>query len=68
MIPLEELEENLINVGEWRHAPSGALYVVREIEAEYGGNIAIGQHHQIGYYVLHDQGVGPGLVWQEFDN
>lgn len=67
MISIEELEKNLLNIGDWRQAPSGALATVREIDTEYGGNIAIGHHSKIGYYVLHDQGVGPGLVWQELE-
>jgi hypothetical protein len=68
MIPLNELTENLLIVGDWYKAHPVALNVVKELEEEYGGNIAIGQHHELGFYVLHDQGNGPGLVWQEIKN
>ena len=54
-------------IGEWRNAPSSALSVIREIEADYGGNIALGFHPNTGWFVLHDQGSGPGLVWSEYN-
>jgi hypothetical protein len=67
MISLKELEEHLVLIGEWRNAPSSALRLVNDLECEYGGDIAIGQHPKIGWFVLHNQGIGPGLVWQEYE-
>lgn len=65
MIEIKELVKNLINVGDWYKAHPIALEIVKELEIKFGGNIAIGKHSEIGYFVLHDQGEGPELIWKE---
>mgnify|MGYP007077389706 CR=1 FL=1 len=67
MISRVEAEEHLVKVGDWFKAPKNALRIVAELEQEYGGNIAVGNHPDIGWYVLHDQGEGVDLVWKERD-
>jgi hypothetical protein len=65
MIAITELEEHLINVGDWYKAPSTTLEITKNLVEEYGGNIAIGKHPKMGWFVLHDQGCGAGVVWKE---
>ena len=61
------LEEYLVVVGEWNKAHRTAQQVAHDLTTEYGGNVGIGHHDEIGWYVLHQQ-LGPGstaLIWKE---
>jgi hypothetical protein len=60
-----DLLSSLLKVGEWNKAPAEALKIVVKLDEEYGGNIAIGQHPKLGFFVLHDQNYGIDLVWKE---
>ena len=66
-ICLEDLLSTLCKVGDWIKAPPQAIGVVNQLEEEYGGNISIGNHPEIGWFVLLDQGYGIDLVWSEYD-
>ena len=62
------LEENLVPLAEWYRAPQAALETVASLEEEYGGNIGVGHHPWIGWYVLHSQDEEQksiALVWKE---
>ena len=63
--PIKELEISLIQVGGWNTAPQEALKVVKRLCTQYGGDIGIGYHDKIGYYVLHNQGDESRVVWRE---
>lgn len=67
---MDLLEENLVNVGDWIKAHPTAQQTAIHLAEEYGGNIGIGYHEDIGWYVLHQQqGEGStGLVWKEKDD
>lgn len=67
-IKTSELKRHLLKLGEWVKAPSPVLEMVKQLEDEYGGNIAIGNHPELGYFILHDQGFGIGLMWKEKNN
>jgi hypothetical protein len=58
----------LLKLGEWYKASPQCLKIVNTLDEEYGGNIAIGIHPSEGFFILHDQGIGPGLVWKEGKN
>lgn len=62
------LEDSLLPLAEWYRAPQQALQTVEDLETEYGGNIGIGHHQWIGWYVLHNQDGSDGglaLAWKE---
>lgn len=64
---LDTLEEHLVVVGEWNKAHPNAQQTAENLAREYGGNVGIGRHDEIGWFVLHQQ-FGPGstgLVWKE---
>ena len=65
--PISEAENYLVNVGDWIKAPPPALTIVKDLEQEYGGGIAIGKHPDIGWFVLHDNGGdnGKAFMWKE---
>lgn len=64
-IVVENRKVILLTVGEWYTAPPEALKMVQALDEEYGGDIAIGQHPELGWVVLHDQGYGVAIVWRE---
>lgn len=63
-----DLLKSLVKVGDWNKAPAEAMKVARKLDEEYGGNVAVGNHPILGWFVLHDQGYGVGLVWKEKGN
>lgn len=67
-IKTAELKASLIKLGEWNKVPPQVLSIMKSIDEEYGGNIAIGNHPELGWFILHDQGYGIGLVWKEKEN
>ncbi len=64
-IPISELRKFLIIIGEWHKASPQSLKIAKHLEEEYGGNISIGRHPEIGFFVLHDQYGKIDLVWSE---
>ena len=65
---VKDLRTHLLKVGEWNKAPRKAWEIVQALDDEYGGDIAIGNHPLIGFFVLHNQGEGAVLVWKEKNN
>jgi hypothetical protein len=59
------LEKYLLPIGNWINVPEECGKIATNISEEYGGNVGIGYHDEIGFFVLHDQGYGIGLVWKE---
>ena len=62
---MTEFLPHLLKVGEWIRAPKKALEIVQMVSEEYGGNVAIGNHPEKGWFVSHDQGRGPKMIWRE---
>lgn len=63
----QTLEKHLVVVGDWIKAHPTAQKTAKTLTEEYGGNIGIGHCKEIGWFVLHDQGYGIGLIWKEKD-